>query len=126
MILVSFFIWHYTLGLSQALSGSIEFVKAVFRFFSVSYLLRSLFSPWHSIAERYSRGFALGEYLMTFLGNVLSRVLGAMVRSCVIVFGLAATVCALVCAVIFMVFWLLMPFAITGLFITGVTLIISP
>src|SRR3989344_1036599 len=110
MILVTFFIWHYTLGLSYALVCSVDFVKGVFNYFSVFYLLRTLFSPWHSIAERYGRGFALGEYLMVLLGNLVSRVI--------------ATACAAMGAAGFLLFWLLMPFAVAGFFIAGLILLI--
>ena len=124
MILVTFFIWHYTLGLSYALVCSVDFVKGVFNYFSVFYLLRTLFSPWHSIAERYGRGFALGEYLMVLLGNLVSRVLGVIVRACFIVFGVLATACAAMGAAGFLLFWLLMPFAVAGFFIAGLILLI--
>lgn len=124
MIIVSFFIWHYTLGLSYALAGAVEFVKGIFNYFSVSDLLKTLFSPWHSIAERYGRGFALGEYLMVLLGNIVSRVLGAIVRTFVIACGLIATICAVAGAAVFLLFWILMPFFVAGFFIAGFILFI--
>ena len=61
------------------------------KYFSLAELTRDLFAPWKGLTfARQKRGFELGDMLSAAFGNVISRVLGAVIRLAFIVCGLVA------------------------------------
>ena len=73
----------------DGLKSWFNFIKFWWYFFSIPLLLKTLFSAWHRDIIKYPRGFDLKEFAQTFVFNLLSRLLGAFVRSATIIFGLA-------------------------------------
>lgn len=86
-------------------------------------LVRSFFAPWHRQQERRGRRFSLEDAVGNLVINVLSRVLGAGCRVCILVAAtvLALAVTVLLCAII--VWWLLAPALILLMVWHGVTLL---
>ncbi len=84
-------------------------------FFSVPLLFSTLLSPWRRYHWGYPKGFSFVEYGNTFVSNIFSRVIGAICRSVLIVFGFIAMVFILLGGLIGIVLWLLLPFIMVGL-----------
>ncbi len=81
-------------------------------YFSFTLLLKTFFSPWRRYKWRYPRGFDLGEFFSTLISNTFSRILGAMMRTVLIVAGIFFQVFVAVSGLIIFIAWLLLPFII--------------
>lgn len=111
--------WHYREGLRTAWRTAIAGVIGVFNYFSVLELFSTLVSPWHRITDSYGRGFDPSRFFWTLGGNIISRLLGAIVRSAVILAGLAGSAGALGLGILWIVFWLSAPILIPLLMAWG-------
>ena len=99
--------------------------KRILEFFSVTDLLKTLFAPFRQDSIDTKRA-PLGLKLQALGGNVVSRVLGFLIRLALILAGLVITLLNTVIGVILVLVWPLLPFAplVTGLLILlGVGLI---
>lgn len=124
-LIFAYFSWHYTQALKDFLVHSKNYLWLVFHFFSISVLLKTLFSPWQKLDERYKGGFNIGSLFETFIVNVLMRFVGFFIRFFIICFGLLAMVLTLACIILAFVLWIFLPFIITLLFISGIRLLIQ-
>lgn len=105
---LSYFLWHYTKGFASVLSAWLNIFRAFARLFSVGELLLTIISPWkRDVTPKTWRGFRPLETLNRFLMNIFSRMMGAIVRSIVIAFGVMALALALVSGAIFSIIWFL-------------------
>jgi len=68
----------------------------LYHFFSLNVLSNTFFAPFHRIEERTSRGFHPQEFLEVLIINIVTRLVGVVIRSIFIVFGLVAQVLAFV------------------------------
>jgi len=86
-------------------------------FFSVPLLLKSFFSPWKKYKWLYPRGFDIGKYFEILISNVISRILGAIMRSFLIAIGLLIELLYFVFGALIFFGWLVLPaFFIIGLY----------
>lgn len=107
---MSFIRWHYTKGLTALLGIARNFLWFVFEFFSIGELVRTLFSPWHrDVSEKYWQGFNPVRMIRVFAENCISRVLGAVVRSAVIVTGLSVFLLVVTLGALAIGAWLFLP-----------------
>jgi hypothetical protein len=60
----------------------------------------------------------------TFVVNFLMRIVGFLIRSCLILAGLAAICILLVIELAVFILWLILPFVIVLLFISGLKLLL--
>ena len=66
-----------------------DYAFAFLEILSIPFLLRTLFSPWKGIIERYpTRGFQWDRILEAFTLNVVTRVIGMVVRVLTLVLAL--------------------------------------
>ena len=125
MILASYVTWHYGRALRSGVLLFNNFLIFLFHFFSVSLLLKTYFSRFGRLGERYKRGLDLESFLSTFLINMLMRVVGAIVRTIFILIGLVSMAIVTILGVAFFLIWLLFPLVIFISFIFGVTLVFA-
>ena len=121
----SYFIWHYTRALAELFVISRDFLWFVYHFFSISILSRSLLSPWQRLDERYKKGFRIGATLETFILNTLMRIVGFLIRSFVILVGLATLALVFVVEIAFFLSWILLPIIIAVLLVSGIRLMLK-
>lgn len=124
-LFISFLDWHFheaTLGIIKAWRNYLSFNL---RYFSVGELLRTLFSHWHKMSEGYGRGFDFQRFFTTLIGNVVSRVLGAIVRLVFIIIGLLVELFILLAGLVVLLFWVLLPIwvAVAALAVFGLFLV---
>ena len=121
MLLVSLFGWWYGVGwltLARRVGSSSQ---RVLQFFSVSELAGSLFAPFRQISAGRVDG-PLDAQLRAFGDRLLSRFIGAFVRSLLIITGLLVALLAGAFGVIAMVAWPflpVLPFIGAGLMLAG-------
>ena len=114
-----YLVWHYTagtVGFFKIWSNLIWFLN---NFFSFNVLLRTLFSPFKRLNEKYGGGLDLGKLFEAIVISVLMRIVGFIMRIVTIVIGVVAIVCLLVLGLFAFIIWLLLPFIIIFLLISG-------
>ncbi len=116
-IISSWFFWHYSVALNSAWQRWRDFMRFNRDYFSIPFLLKTLFSPWRRYKFSYGRGFDVGRFLEALTFNIFSRVMGAIVRVAVIVIGTALQVLIFFFGILSIIIWLLLPvITIIGLF----------
>jgi hypothetical protein len=117
MLVIGLVSWWYGAGWLQLAQRLLKRVTSVTDFFSMSLLLRTLFSPYRQISVGRVQG-PVGVQLRAWFDLQISRVIGAMIRLIVVIFGLAATIITLICALAIIFMWPLIPILpLLGLFI---------
>ena len=86
MFIVGLFSWWYGAGWVRCISAVRGGLASIYDYFSLDLLLRTLFSPFRQISAGSVRG-PIGMQLRAMLDNLISRVIGAVVRTLVIIIG---------------------------------------
>jgi len=122
-IVVQYLIWHFFDVPKGILKAWKNFLFFNFNYFSVVLLLKTFFSPWRRYSWSYGRGFNIKRYVEAFLSNLLSRILGAIVRSVLIIIGLITEIFVLCLGVIVFFGWLVLPVLLILGFAFGIRVI---
>lgn len=85
--------------------------------FSLPQLLKTFFAPWRRYNWQYPKAFDIKEFFNTFISNVFSRILGAFIRSILIIIGIIFQIFVVVAGFAIFASWLLLPFLIVGAFL---------
>jgi len=83
-------------------------------FFSFKLLLKTFLAPWRRYNWKYPRGFYIKEFFNTFISNAVSRILGAIMRTFLIIAGALFQVFVASAGLIVFIGWLLVPFIIAS------------
>ncbi len=103
-MLVDYFYWQYVWAPKILLQILWNLERALWRFFSVKFMLRTLLAHWHKDAIPY-RGGTLSNLALTFTWNQVSRFIGLLIRSAVLLVWLIAEIIfVLLAAATFLVF----------------------
>jgi ATP-dependent Clp protease ATP-binding subunit ClpC len=107
---MEFLVWHYTKGVEYYLNSWFSVFGWVYHYFSPPLLLRSLFAPWKRlvIVDR-QPGFNFSRWFQNFTFNLVSRMIGAIVRFILFFAGMIIIIMAFLGGVAGFVFWLTMP-----------------
>ena len=124
ILFLSYLKWHYLDATKDILKGWGNILWFNLNYFSVALLLRTLFSPWRGIQWQKRKGFYPGDILFTLLSNLISRIIGAIVRSFLITAGLFGTAVLFVLGISLLTFWLFFPFLIFMGFMYGIFLLV--
>lgn len=114
-----YILWHYSRALVDLTTNWKNFLWFLYHFFSIPLLVKTLFAPWERMDEAYRKGFDPESFFSTLVVNTVMRVVGAFMRSAIIIFGLISLVIGLVGGVFIIVLWLLIPLIVIGLLILG-------
>lgn len=88
-------------------------VRHTARVFSFRLLLRTLFAPWHrDVSPKSWRGFDIVRSAQRFAWNIFARIIGAIVRLCVIGMGVAVLGVAVIGGGVTVVLYIFAPAAI--------------
>ncbi len=86
-------------------------IKNWYEFFSLRILLKTLFHPWRQIVNRPVRDSSLKARFDSMVDNLVSRVVGFMVRIMTIIAGGIVIVLVVVASVFWFIMWPLLPLA---------------
>lgn len=86
-----------------------NFLKFNLSYFSISLLLKTFFSPWRQYRWAYPKGLKIWGYLEAFFSNLISRILGAILRFFLILIGLLVEIFIIFGGVILFFGWLILP-----------------
>lgn len=108
MFLVGILSWWYGDGFLRRIQITQKRLISSADIFSISLLIRTLFNPFRQISVD-ATGASLPEKIRAFFDRLLSRIIGAIVRSFMILFGSMFIFLRLILEVIMITFWLFMP-----------------
>jgi len=109
MFLVGILSWWYGSGFVRRIRIAKDRLKNIADFFSIRLLLKTLFAPYRQISAD-ATGESLGDKMRAFFDRLLSRVIGSIVRTFMIILGLISITIQIVFDVAILVFWLIIPF----------------
>jgi hypothetical protein len=109
--------WHFLDRPKSILRGWGNCLKFNLNYWSVPVLLKTFFSPWRRYQYSYGKGFDLKRYAEAFSFNMISRVIGAIMRSFLVAAGLASEIIVLSAGLVVFLAWLVLPaLLILGIF----------
>lgn len=121
MFIVGILSWWYGAGWRQRFVMLQERLATTVDYFSIDLLAGTLFAPFRQISAGQVNG-PLGVKMRAFLDRLISRCIGAMVRSTMIVIGVAAILLHSAIGGITLIIWVLLPilpFIGFGLYVMG-------
>ena len=98
--------------------------RALLRFFSVPVMLKTLFSHWHKDRVSYRQG-SIGGMVQALIWNVISRLMGMIVRLVVLSTWVVSQVVLAVLAVGSLLIFLIAPVAVVIGIVMGIVLVIG-
>lgn len=109
-IFTEWFFWHFYEMPKFLLGVWKNYILFALNYFSLPLLLKSFFSPWKKYRWNYPNIVNFGEFVGTFISNVFSRLLGALMRAVLIIVGIVFQVFVIFVGLIIFLLWLLVPF----------------
>ena len=118
-IILQYLEWHFIDTPKGILGAWKNCLRFNLNYWSVPLLLRTLFSHWRRYRYSYGRGFDFKRYFEVFTFNMISRVLGAVMRSILIILGFFTEILVFLAGAIVFLIWLILPFLLVGGFFYG-------
>jgi ATP-dependent Clp protease ATP-binding subunit ClpC len=108
----NFFLWHYSGGLKNFFQIWKNYIDFYWNYFSIGRFSRTLFSAWKRDISRVSqRGLHPVLLLQSLIENVITRIVGAVVKGVMILVGMFFEAFTLVFGFFLLLVWLLAPVA---------------
>lgn len=109
MFIVGLFKWWYTLGWMQRARLIMERLDRTMDYFSIGLLVKTMFSLFRQDGAGRVNG-SLGDKVQAFFGRLISRGIGAIIRSAVLVVGLFVITFQALTGLAILILWLVVPF----------------
>lgn len=108
MFLVGALSWWYGYGWKQRFFHAKQNIDALVDYFSIDLLIKTLFSPYRQISAGQVNG-PIGVRWQAFLDRTISRVIGSIVRTMIIVVGSIAITVYVLFEICLVVTWIFVP-----------------
>ena len=108
-IIIQYLIWHFFDVPKEIVKAWKNYLVFNLRYFSIFLLLKTFFSHWRKYKWSYGRGLDLKRYFEAFFSNLISRTLGAIIRSFLILLSLIIEIFIFQAGIIVLLFWLGLP-----------------
>jgi hypothetical protein len=118
MLFLEFFRWWYGDGWQEVAKRSLGIVKKVELSFSLSVLIKTLFSPWKMITT--DTGKSLDDKMRAALDNLISRTIGFFIRIFSLITALILIVGAAIIGIVMTASWPFIPLLIVVSALRGV------
>mgnify|MGYP007077473883 CR=1 FL=1 len=116
--------WHYSVAPRLIVGIWGNFLWGLGHIFSVDSLYRSLFTPWKRIIAERNKKWDLEDYASAVLANIMSRIIGAVMRLTLVLMGRFLQLLVVVMGGLFYAAWFVMPLILASLLLFGVAVII--
>lgn len=123
-ILHHYLIWHYSRGFLEWFHVWGNLLWFIVHFFSLPLMVRSWLSPWKRMTEPRQKAWDIEDWASSLFINILSRFIGAIMRTIMILVGLFALVLLLAAGTLITLGWAVAPALIILLLILGVSYIV--
>ena len=118
---LEYFHWHYIVAPRWLNQFFWHLELALLHFFSVGFMLKTLFSHWHRDVTAY-RG-SLQDLAIIFAWNQISRLIGFLIRSSVLILWACVQVIYITLAVAFFVAFIIWPLLVLASLVAGFVLV---
>ncbi|HEY0965683.1 MAG TPA: hypothetical protein VGE13_04360 [Candidatus Saccharimonadales bacterium] len=108
MFIVGLLSWWYGAGWRQRAAIIKERLASTIDYFSIDLLLKTLFAPYRQISAGSVRG-PLGVKWRAFVDRTISRCIGAIIRTAVILMGCVAILFYSVIGLLVLMLWAVVP-----------------
>jgi len=109
-MLANYFSWYYSRGFRGLILILGNFLKFFWHFFSIGFLSQRLFSPWkRDISFSNWRGLHPVLFFKKIIDNGFSRMIGLLIRSLVIIFGIIIEISFFLLGFVFLISWIFLP-----------------
>lgn len=115
--------WHYSIALRAGFHLWMNTVLYVAHQFMIGLHARTLFAPWHRMTESRSKKWNWEDWATTILVNSVSRLIGFVLRSIIIITGLSLIGLLGIGLFFGYIVWLLAPIVVSGAIVAGIALI---
>ncbi|OGF52482.1 hypothetical protein A3I27_00920 [Candidatus Giovannonibacteria bacterium RIFCSPLOWO2_02_FULL_43_11b] len=123
ILFFEYIFWHYSRAISEMIGIFGNLVWFFYHFFSIGILSKTLISPIWRLEERYSgSGFSPQALFESLVVNIISRIVGVLLRSALIISGILSELFLAILFIISFISWLIFPVLVPILFIGGLTL----
>lgn len=108
MLFVSLLQWWYSDGWRRRASIVSAQLDSMIDYFSIDLLAKTLFSPFRQISAGKIDG-PLGVQLRAFADKLISRVIGALIRTVLLIVGMITIALTALFGVVILVLWAIVP-----------------
>jgi len=109
MFLVGLISWWYGRGWLGQWKRIAERFSATIEFFSIFQLLSTFFAPFRQISAISASDGSFGSAFRAFIDQLISRIIGSIVRFFTILFGIFVIVFQAIYEIVIMIAWWLVP-----------------
>ena len=113
-VLFKYLHWHYYTQSGIILLAWKNLLRFNLEYFSIPTLLRTFLWPWRKYQDSFNKGFDIMQVLEVITFNIASRVIGTLLRSTLIVMGIALEIFIFFGGLILFITWLIIPLLITS------------
>ncbi len=117
-------IWQFFDVPKAILKAWQNFLLFNLNYFSVPILLKTFFSHWRRYGSSYGKAFEIWKNIEVFVFNMMSRIIGAILRTIFIITGLLLEIFIILIGIIIFLGWLILPFLLILGFIFGINLLL--
>ncbi len=117
--------WHYTRALREIWHVAKNLLWFVVHFFSLPQLFRAYFAPFRRITEERGRSFSFEDLAGYLIINLISRLIGFILRSVIIVSGLLSLLVLCLGILILYILWLAAPVTVLGSLLLGLSVMVT-
>lgn len=121
-----YLLWHYSRAFLEIWHVWLNFLWFVVHFFSMQQLLTHWFAPYKRIVERRGESWDLEDMAGYVIIGFLSRVVGGLIRTALLLFGLLGILLVFILGCLTYLFWLAAPVVFVALLAVGAGLLVSP
>ena len=118
-----YFVWHYGDGMRRAFGLAQNAILLSLHVFSIKELCKPLFSPWKQIVDQHPREILSAESLEAYWNNLISRVIGLVMRVILIAVGSFFVAGTALAAAVLVVGWVVAPLLPPLFFFVGISLL---
>jgi hypothetical protein len=108
-IFLKWLVWHFFEVPKSIIIAIGNFLRFNINYFSIPLLLQTFFSHWRRYKESYGRGFDPTRYFQVFVGNMISRIFGAIFRTGAIFISIFFEFSIFVAGILIFIIWLILP-----------------
>jgi hypothetical protein len=122
-VFFQYLFWHFFDVPKEILRAWKNYLRFYLEYFSVPLLLKTYFSHWHRYYFPYGK-WDPARWVESFVGNMMSRVIGMILRTFLIIFGIIAEIFVFICGFVILAGWILLPLILFSGIIIGLELLI--
>jgi hypothetical protein len=109
-LVVIFLKWYFFEIPMQILQQTYKYVLVLSKVYSFVFLLSTIFAPWKGQLYEYpQKGFDISLIFKVWTSNMISRVVGAIMRIFTVIVGFIMIIIVIIFGIIFLLLWLTYP-----------------